>query len=211
MIAVLAAATAVTAYADTRTPRIKLNAADQAAARGAVIRRSDLDSPRGLSGGRTPPELEAWPTCSNYHPKVSDLLVTGAARSFFSSESPTVAYGSQVVLLQTAAMARRDWRRSLQPELVPCMRAAYQKDAGPGWKVKSAEIVPLSPIGSRSVAFRIAFSGPGKRNLVYTAIGFFSGRTEVTISAISPATMEKTATATALRLARVVAARIRAR
>ena len=75
---VLAAATAV--FAGDGKEQIKFNPADQAAARAVVIRRADLGS-SGWVGGPTKPDLSSGPTCANYHPKVSDLVLTGAART----------------------------------------------------------------------------------------------------------------------------------
>jgi hypothetical protein len=74
----LALLTATAVPAGDGKEQIKFNAADQAAARAVVIRRADLGS-TGWAGGPTKPDLSSGPTCANYHPKVSDLVLTGAA------------------------------------------------------------------------------------------------------------------------------------
>src|SRR5918911_2008920 len=62
-------------------PQVKYNRADLAAARAAVMRRSDLPG-SGWKGGRVKPDLGP-DACSTYHPKQADLVVTGAAASDF--------------------------------------------------------------------------------------------------------------------------------
>ena len=79
-VAAVALATAVAVPAGDGKEQIKLNAADQAAARAVVIRRADLGS-SGWAGGPLKPDLSTGPTCPNYDPKVSDLVLTGAART----------------------------------------------------------------------------------------------------------------------------------
>src|SRR5438128_1229620 len=97
--------------------KVELDAADQAAARAVVLRRSDLGA--GWNGGRIEPDLSGGPTCPNYHPKVSDLVITGAAASDFRRTG--VDFANEVEVLRTAGMVSRDWRRSIVPEAVPCL------------------------------------------------------------------------------------------
>src|SRR5262245_6784630 len=65
--------------------QVRLNARDQAAARAVVLRRSDLGrSSTAWVGGPQKPDLSPLPPCANFHPKVSDLVITGAAESRFA-------------------------------------------------------------------------------------------------------------------------------
>src|SRR5438105_15040184 len=90
--------------------QIRFNAADQAAARAVVIRRADLGT-SGWVGGRVKPDLSAGPSCPNYHPKVSDLVLTGSARTNFRRSG--FEFDSQAGVLKTRRMVALDWRRSV--------------------------------------------------------------------------------------------------
>ena len=76
--AVLALAVTAGALGDSYTVRYK--AADQAAARAVVPRRADLGTTAQWKGGPAKPDLSSL-TCPGYRPKQSDLIVTGAAAS----------------------------------------------------------------------------------------------------------------------------------
>src|SRR6266480_2918024 len=104
----LAAATA--GLAGDGKEQIRFNAVDQAAARAVLIRRADLGS-SGWQGGPVKPDLSTGPTCPNYHPKVSDLVVTGAAESIFHRS--VFQLGNIVEILQTRRMVRLDWQRTV--------------------------------------------------------------------------------------------------
>jgi hypothetical protein len=72
------AGSALAAVADREQHRF--NAADQAAARSAVVVRSDLGS-TGWTGGAKKPDLSPPKPCPNWDPKQSDLVLTGAAET----------------------------------------------------------------------------------------------------------------------------------
>src|SRR6266576_3424866 len=75
--------TMVAAAAGGERAKIRYNAADQAAARAAVARRADLGA--GVwKGGARKPDLSPAPTCAGYHPKQSDLVLTGAAETVWA-------------------------------------------------------------------------------------------------------------------------------
>src|ERR671939_334739 len=114
------------AAGDPGKQKVELNAADQAAARRIVLRRSDLGP--GWTGGRIKPDLTSQVSCPSYHPKVSDLVVTGAAESQFRGTGIVLA--NEVEIFRTAAMVDRDWRRSIVPAAVPCLRRTLTNGLG---------------------------------------------------------------------------------
>src|SRR5205823_8559500 len=121
--------------------QIRFNAADQAAARAVVIRRADLGS-SGWQGGRVKPDLSGGPTVPNYHPKVSDLVITGAAKADFRRSG--FEFASQVQVLQTRRMGALDWRRSvLAPGVVSCLRRTLANGLGSTAKVNSFAKLPF--------------------------------------------------------------------
>jgi len=205
VLVVVAGATA----ADPGKQKIELNAADQAAARAVVLRRSDLGA--GWTGGRIKPDLTSQVSCASYHPKVSDLVVTGAAESQFRGTGLVLA--NEVEVFRTAAMVDRDWRRSIVPAAVPCLRRTLTKGLGAQAKVLSFGRIPFPKVGTHSAAFRgiVVVSALGQTVRVLLDIVLVGrGRTEISLDATAPASGARVVSAAERRLARKLAARARA-
>ena len=118
-----------------------------------MLRRSDLGSASGWSGGRIKPDLSPGPTCPNYHPKQSDLVLTGAAESSYRRSG--LAFDSEVQVLQTARMVRLDWQREvLAPGAVPCLRRDLTQKLGSSAKVVSFRKISFPNIATYTAAFR---------------------------------------------------------
>jgi hypothetical protein len=197
------------AAADPGKQKVELNAADQAAARRVVLRRSDLGP--GWTGGRVKPDLTSQVSCASYHPKVSDLVVTGAAESQFRGTG--IALANEVEIFRTAAMVDRDWRRSIVPAAVPCLRRTLTKGLGTQAKVLSFGRIPFPKVGTHSAAFRgiVAVSALGQTVRVLLDIVLVGkGRTEISLDATAPAATARAVSSTERRLARTLAARARA-
>ena len=182
-------------------PRVRISATDQAAARVAVIRRSDLRPACCWTGGPTKPDLSPL-TCANYHPKQSDLVVTGAAAARWESET-YVEEDSEAHVLQTARMVRLDWERSIEaPGLTSCMRSTAidggYEGAGPVRRIAFPHIAPYA------TAFQVLLKGGVWGEFV--AIG--KGRTEIEVGVLRPT--RESVSAEALRLARILVGRARA-
>jgi hypothetical protein len=87
------ATVAVAAAGDGGREQIKFNPSDQSAARTAVLRRTDL--PGGdWKGGAVKFDPSPSPTCRNYHPDLSQFVLTGAAESDWKSESAEMSIES---------------------------------------------------------------------------------------------------------------------
>jgi hypothetical protein len=189
--------------------KIELNAADQAAARAVVLRRSDLGS--GWTGGRTKPDLTSTVSCPSYHPKVSDLVVTGAASSEFHRTG--LAFANEVELFRTAAMVDRDWRRSIVPAAVPCLRQTLTKGLGGRATVVSFRRISFPLVTAHTAAFRgiVEVSALGQTVRVLLDIVLMGkGRTEISLDATAPAAAARAVSAVERRLARTLAARAHA-
>jgi len=189
--------------------KIELNAADQAAARAVVLRRSDLGA--GWTGGRIKPDLTSQVSCASYHPKVSDLVVTGAAESEFRGTG--IALVNEVEVFRTAAMVDRDWRRSIVPAAVPCLRRTLTKGLGAQAKVLSFGRIPFPKVGTHTAAFRgiVAVSALGQTVRVLLDIVLVGkGRTEISLDATAPAATARAGSSAERRLTRKLAARARA-
>lgn len=85
---------------------IRFNASDQAAAKAVTLKAADLGP--GWKGGVKKPNLTPDNTCAM---KVSDLVLTGAAKSEFKGQGATITSESEV--LQSAALVAADWQRSV--------------------------------------------------------------------------------------------------
>jgi hypothetical protein len=207
----LALATAAAVLAGDGKEQIKFNSADQAAARAVVIRRADLGS-SGWTGGRTKPELSSGPTCPNYHPKVSDLVLTGAARTTFQRSG--FEFDSQSGVLKTRRMVALDWRRSvLAPGTASCLRRTIGKGLGSTAKVVSFKKLPFPQMAPYAALFRgvIAVSAQGRTVRVLTDLVVVGrSRTELTLTIVGPASAKSAVSAAERRLARALIARARA-
>jgi hypothetical protein len=207
----LALASATGVFAGDGKQQIKLNKRDQAAARAAVIRRTDLGSTRWL-GGAVKPDLSSTPNCPHFHPKVSDLVVTGAAETAF--HRGTLEFSSVAEVLKTRRMVRLDWRRSVIPRAaVPCVRRTLAQGLPTGARIVSFARVPFLRVGARSTRFRgvirIDMLGRTAR-LVADIVITFRSRTEITLNAAGPASAARPITAAEARLARALVSRVRA-
>jgi len=115
--ALVLAGTAAAGTADHN--QVKLTAKDQAAAKRIVLNSADLGG--AWSGGYVKPDLNDALVCANYHPKQSDLVVTGAAESKFSVTGAQLDSVAQV--FRSPAMVETDWKRSvLNPQLQSCLK-----------------------------------------------------------------------------------------
>jgi hypothetical protein len=204
-----ALAFAASALAGNDKQPIEFNAADQAAARAAVLRRSDLGSASGWTGGPRKPDLSGGPRCANFHPKQSDLVITGAAASDFKNE--LLEFDSEVQVLRTARMVQLDWQRSVKaPGAIPCLRSTLVKTIGEGGKVLSFEEIPFPRVATYSTAFRIVVEvtvqGKALRLMLQPAL-VGRGQKEITLIAIAPVAAQASVTAAQVRLARILAAR----
>jgi hypothetical protein len=190
--------------------QIKLTERDQAAARAVVLRRTDLGS--SWQGGPVKPDLSSTPNCPNFHPKVSDLVVTGAAETAFQRSS--LEFSSVAEVLRTRRMVRLDWRRSVVPRgAVPCLRRTLANGLPPGARVVSFARVPAPHVGARSARFRgvIRIDVFGRTTRLVTDIVItFRSRTEITLNAAGPASAARSISAAEARLARLLVSRVRA-
>ena len=209
-IAVVAFVAAPVVLAGDGKEQIRFNAADQAAARAVVIRRADLGS--GWAGGPAKPDLSAGPSCPDYHPKVSDLVLTGAARTTFQRSG--FEFDSQSGVLKTRRMVALDWRRSvLAPGVVPCLRRTIGSGLGPNANVVSFKKLPFPTLATYSALFRgvISVQAQGKTVRVLTDLVLVGrSRTELTLTVVGPASAKSAISAAERRLARVLITRARA-
>jgi hypothetical protein len=197
---------------DPGKEKIALTAAGNAQAKSEVLRRADVG--KGWSGGAAKPDLSSTLPCS-YHPKQSDLVLVGAAETRWDHENQPVFYeiDSEAQVLKTAAMLKRDWRRSvLAPQVLPCLRQAFKKSLGSMATDLSVRRIAFSRLTTYTRAFRFhAKVGSGAStepvNGDFVLLG--AGRSELALTLTAIRLDRTSLRIKALRMARVLAHRMR--
>ena len=193
LFALLAAVLAGTALAAAgERAQIKLDPADQAAAKRAIAQRSDLGAV-GWVGGPRKPDLSPTPTCANFHPKQHDLVVTGAAESAWDYHGLRIDTEAQV--LQTPAMVAADWNRTvLARTAVPCMTSHLVKELGKGVTFVRFRRILFPPVATESRAYLLLVdvkTPKGKVRVAVEVVLIGRGRTELTITSTAPNAAQK--------------------
>jgi hypothetical protein len=208
--ALAALATAGAASADVW--RIQFTAAGQAAARAVVVTRADLGAASGWAGGSVKPDLSDTPPCAGFHPKQSDLTVTGAAETRWQHAG--VQIDSEATVLRTPQMVELDWQRTVvAPQVTPCLREGLAKQVGSSGKLVSFGRVAFPSYAPHTRAYRavIEVTGAGGPVRVDTdVIVLGKQRTEITLSLVGASANRSVNRRAELVLARKLAARVRA-
>lgn len=187
------------------TQPVKLNPADQAAAKAITLRMSDVGT--GWKGGATKPDLTSDDACVS---KRSDLLITGAAESKFQTEGALVTSESQV--LRSAAMVSADWQRTIgNPTFMACARSAIMKTSG----AKFVSFTKLAFPGMTRYAARyrvvLDYGSAGSAALVLIDMIFLGQRrSEITLTVSAPYAVRAQADAAERRLAKILVSRMAA-
>jgi hypothetical protein len=215
VIAVMAAVavTAGGAFADTGRKQLELTAPDQAAARAALIRRSDLPGAPWL-GGRVKPDLSQAPTCRDYRPKQSDLVLTGIAESSFTRRDGRWYVDSGVQMVRTARMLRLDWQRAVMaPRAIRCHRREIAKRISRDGLLVSFGRIPFPHLTRYAVEFRaIVYVPAGKTDAgrwLVDAVLFGTGRAEMGLNILARTDARVATTKLERRLARTMVGRAR--
>ena len=206
-----AAALAFSGVAAADKEKVQLTAAGQAAARAAVLTRADIGTAGGWTGGATKPDLSSTLPCANFRPKQSDLVLIGAAASTWKHAG--LEFQSEAQVLRTPGMVRLDWQRTvLAPNVLPCLRSVFSKQAGSG-RLVSLRRLAFPQIAEYTRAFRGLLDVPASGTTVRVMVDMVlagRGRTEITLMSFAPFAAEQAVRAAEVRLARVLVARVRA-
>jgi len=126
LAALAAVAVAAAAGADSRDPKKRYNAADQAWARAIKIGRSDL----GPGDWRVEPSTnEGAELAGCKKPNLSDLVLTGEAKNpDFSRNGSFVS--SEGAVWASARDAEKSWTRSMRFPVEKCLTAALKQGLG---------------------------------------------------------------------------------
>jgi hypothetical protein len=211
LAAIAALVTAAVAFAGGHE-QIKYNAADQAAARAATLKRADLTGATGWLGGSVRPDISAPPSCANYPVDLSKYVLTGAARSSFRAATRTVE--SQIQVLQTKQMVAAEWKLQVTaPGALACLRSSLAKAlASSGAKLVSFTKVSFPRLTSQSIAFRLVLEaqlqGSTIREVVEEVL-VGKGRTEIELTISDLAAAQSAVAADALHYTRIIVGRVK--
>jgi hypothetical protein len=209
LAAALAAALVVTGVALAEAPVVLFDPADQAAAKAAVLRASDLGP--GWKGGLTKAEVDGADGCPGFKPKQADLVVTGLAESEFKHRPGALTITSQAQVLKTKAMVRLDWERTVaHPSVLGCMRRAFADTGDRSIRFVSANRISFPRIGSRSARYRVVMNyavGEDTVPMLFDFVAVEAGRTELSLSLIAPLKDRRAADTAEARLARILVQR----
>jgi hypothetical protein len=183
--AILLCAAGVLAAAQTASAnRVHTTPADQAAAKRGVLRLADLPAitswqAENVRVGGTAATSSSL-SCKSFAPKDSDLVTTGQATSRFSA--PGAAIQNQVTMLSTERMVELDWRRTIVPQLVPCLRESFLRGGG-GLRVVSLRKMPFPKVAPHAAAYRLIYGMKVRGKNTVGAADFIvlaGGRFEIT-------------------------------
>jgi hypothetical protein len=188
LAATAAAALALTATATAAGGRkVKMTAADQAAARISVLSPSDMGS--GWTRHPVKPDLTTNSgLCKGFAPKESDLVVTGATSVKYTQVGAVVE--AEAVVMRTEKMLQRDWQRTIaSPKLLPCLRTLLKKQSTAKTRFVSIRPLRFPSVAAYTSGWRIRMdvkTKAGKLPMVLDIITFGRGRTELTLSTTMP-------------------------
>jgi hypothetical protein len=197
--------------ADTDKEQIHLTAADQAFARATVVKKADLGTVGTWTGGSVKPDLSSTPPCASFHPKQSDLVLTGAAETKFKQLG--IEFDSEAQVLRTAQMVKLDWQRSvLAPGLLPCLRSVLAKSSGPTAKIVSVGRIAFPHVSQYTSAIRVLLdvknaSSTAPVRVFVDVVLVGHGRTEISLTTTALMINDQVTRAAEARLALIMAAR----
>jgi hypothetical protein len=213
-VSVLALAGASSAGAAGGKEQIHLTAEGQTAARAAVLEKSDFRSSTSWVGKSFKPDVAAAGVgCAGFRPKVSDLVVNGAAETSFSPPgSVPLLFDSLAEVLRTPHMVALDWQRTVaSPRLVDCLGQEFSAFFTAA-RFVSIKRLAFPHVAQHTAAFRAEFVETSARRLhfVFDTVIVSRGRTEITLSTTAPFSQQASVAAAEVSLVKQLLARARA-
>ena len=185
-------------------------AADQAAARSAVLKKTDFGA--GWTGGAKKPDLSPPQACAGYDPKQSDLVLTGAAESQWKHAGLELDTEAQV--LKTTAMVKLDWQRTVvDPRAMACLKTQLQKRFHGSVEFVSFRRVAFPHVGTYSRAYVTLLdvtSSKGTFRVASEDVLVGSKRTELTLTSTTALSAQAAVQTVDVRLAKILLARAKA-
>ena len=208
-IAVLALIVVPVALAVEKQPR-RLNAADQAAAKAATLKLSDFVAGTGWKGGAVKPDLTSDSKCVS---KISDLVITGDAKSEFNAAAAAMRITSETEVLESAAMVTADWQRTVgNAAFMACTRKEYSQ-LETGFKLISFTKLAFPKLTRYAARYRVLAdvdTQDGQLRVLVDLILLGQGRNETTLVLSAPYVAHAAVDSAERRLAQTLVSRMRA-
>jgi hypothetical protein len=186
-------------------------AADQTLARSVVLKATDLGSASGWRGGVTAADTTQPRSCSNFHPRQSDLVITGDAQSDYAPATGGTGYHSEAQVMRNAHMVRLDWQRNvLDPAALSCLRTFFVKNLAGGEQLVSLTPLTVPHIATYTAGYRALVDQAGVRQMI-DVIFVGRNRTEITLEISAPYSARAKVEQSELRLAKLLVSRAPAR
>ncbi|HEY3920568.1 MAG TPA: hypothetical protein VGL76_00470, partial [Gaiellaceae bacterium] len=187
---VAALAAVAVAAADPLDPKTKLNAADQSAAKAALLTKADLGA--GWTTGPTVANLKT-PRCPALQPNFHDLTLTAHVESDFFLQSAGWQIDSDVTVLKTAKQVATQYKRLFQPGLTTCIKYDVLKSTGsdPNIKLGFTKRVSFPKLATVAALYRTTiFDTVGKQTVAVLDDTIFlsKGRTQLWLNFVAPST-----------------------
>src|SRR6476469_6102827 len=148
-----ALACTATATAGDDAFRLHMTKADQVAARAVLLRQADVGDPALWESSPETPDVSPALRCPDFRPKVSDLVVTGAAAVRY--RQPGLVMHSFSEVFRTARMLDLAWQRSgVSPHYLGCFQSFARRALTPAERFLSFRQLSVPPIGSHTEGFR---------------------------------------------------------
>ena len=196
------------AWADQE--KIQLTPAGQAAARATLIKRADLGTVPGWTGGMTKPDYSSEMPCSNFEPKQSDLVLNGSAANNWSNPAG-FQISTEAQVLRTPAMVALDWQRTVtDPRVLPCLRTGLAKQMPANARLVSFGRIAFPRLSTHTSAFRALVdvkTAQGTIKMLSDFVLVDHGRTEITLMVTAPAASAAVIHELELRFARLMISR----
>ena len=204
--------TAAAALADPLDPQTKINAADQAAAKAALLTRADLGS--GWSGGEMTPTSLKSPRCPTLQPSFHDLTLTGHAEASFRLGTSGWQIDTDVTILKTKKQVAAQYQRLMKPALAGCVRYDLLKTTGadPNATLGPGEKVNFPKLATVALMFRVPIGykvGKQTINFVDDTIFLSKGRTQFWLNFLAPASDSATLELREQEIAKTLLNRVR--
>jgi hypothetical protein len=186
---VLACTATATAGGDAIT--VQMTRADQIAARAALLRQADVGDPMLWESAAETPDVSTALRCPNFQPKVSDLVVTGAAAVRY--RQPGLVMHSISEVFRTATMLDLAWQRSAaSPHYLGCVQSFARRVLTPPIeRFVSFRRLSVPRIGSHTEGFRTLVevkTADGPVRVVIDTLRAIRGRTQISLTTTIPLT-----------------------
>lgn len=211
-LAVAAVATARTtneagAVRSTQAAQRHYTSGDQALAQSIVLKASDLGSTSTWSGGMSAAETSQPRTCANFHPRQSDLVITGDMQSDYTHATGGMQYHDEAQIMKTAKMVRLDWQRNvLDPNALPCLRTFFTKNLVADTQLVSLKRLSLPRLATYTAGYRALIDQHGVRSMI-DVLFVGRNRTEITLEVSAPYSSRSKVEQAELQLARLLVSR----